>query len=92
MGPGRLERRDEVDGVDVGHLALDSLSRQLQVCFRNDPPPANGRGREQVAKMLVRMVSCQPASARLLVRAMEREGLIGKTRRQGRLTFGRAAH
>jgi hypothetical protein len=42
--------------------------------------------------MLVRMVACQPASARLLVRAMEREGLIGKTRRQGRLTFGRPAH
>ena len=81
-----------MDGLDVGQLALDSLSRQLQVCFRNDPPPANGRGREQVAKMVVRMVACQPSSARLLVRAMERAGLISKTRRQGRLTFGRATH
>ena len=77
---------------NVGHLALDSLSRQLQVCFRNDPPPANGRGRERVAKMLVRMVSCGPASARQLVRQMEREGWIGKNRRRGRLTFGGGAH
>ena len=57
-------------------IALDSLTRDLRVCYRFDPPKGYRRGKAQIQSLVMTMLACSPRRAERLVAAMESAGFI----------------
>ena len=58
-------------------IALPTLSRDLGLCFRHDPPQGYRDGKERIREMVMRFYDCDAEVAASLVNHLEDEGFIG---------------
>jgi len=60
-----------------GHaIALNTLARNLRVCFRERRPQGYQEGKRRIVEVVMRFYDCTPRVARKLVKDLESKGFI----------------